>query len=114
MLVVDDDKKTFSFNTEKHIFPIDFLYALQPVKNKIKNGERGGKKVSVQWDGGVWLSVCAEGKKKIFVLCPIFNKKEHAVDGVNFPPLPPPLTLAEQHVKLGKTFHNAQYVNRLT
>lgn len=37
MLVVDDDKKTtFSFNTEKHIFPIDFLYAVQPVKNKNK------------------------------------------------------------------------------
>jgi hypothetical protein len=36
--------KNVFIQQQKTHFPIDFLYALQPVKNKIKNGERGRKK----------------------------------------------------------------------
>lgn len=65
-------KKHFHSTQKNTFFPIDFLYALQPVKNKIKNGERIWKKVSVQWDGGVyWECMCVWrwGKKmKILVL----------------------------------------------
>jgi hypothetical protein len=54
--------KNVFIQQQKTHFPIDFLYALQPVKNKIKNGERGGKKRSVSSKiGGVLLNVCVVG-----------------------------------------------------
>lgn len=67
-------KKHFHSTQKNTFFPIDFLYALQPVKNKIKNGERGRKRsVSSEMGefiGRVCMWVCEERrKKKIFVFC---------------------------------------------
>lgn len=80
MLVVDDDKKTtFSFNTEKHIFPIDFLYAVQPVKNKNKKRRTVEEKGQCPvWWGSlhrVCWCVSVRVKKKIPSFCVPFPTK---------------------------------------